>query len=160
MSKWMTKQLNKWAREWVNKWVCERVCNWKNEWINESDRASACAGECVCGAEYWSGWGGGSFVMNKSFCAPHTAVGRANTDPSQHAEGMWLNPLTKPISPHWPIPTNLIQKLIDSCSVNAFLSQAENLHRSGLQDDTSIIRSAITYSSASKFSADTCSASA
>ncbi len=79
--------------------------------------------DCVWSRIYWSDWRGGSFVMNKSFL--HTTHCRAYTDPSQNTEVMWLNPLTEHISLQWPIPTKLSQKLIDSRSVNSFLSQAE-----------------------------------
>lgn len=87
--------------EGINKRVIEWECNWMNEWarVIKKARVVVTVCSCVCGAEYWSDWGGGSFVMNKSFCTLHTAVGRANTDPSQHTEGHVTQPSYRAYEP-------------------------------------------------------------
>lgn len=134
----VSEQISVWEREYANKWINER--GWSRK------RTSWWVYVTACGAEYWSDWGGGSFVMNKSFCTPHTAVGRAYTDPSQHTEDMWLSPLTEPALAHSHVQTLLRNESTHAQSL-PFSPRLKNLHRSGLQDDTSIIRSPITYSS-------------
>ncbi len=149
--------------EWVSEWACERVCNWRNEWISESDQASACAGECVwlsveqnidqteeVGALSWT-----------SHSAHHT-LQWAELTQTHHST---LRECDSTLSQSLSACTGLFpQTLFRNESTHAQSippsPRLKNLHRSGLQDDTSIIRSPITYSSPSKFSVDTCSTNA